>query len=124
WLRAGRPPHLSVSDGRRKHEGADRPPGSVGHSAHLSAVPAAGRAQEQHGPPALRRRAGDAGDRPRASAQSKLIILDEPSQGLAPLIVQEVFRVVTSARKEGISVLLVEQNVRAACENADRCYVL
>jgi branched-chain amino acid transport system ATP-binding protein len=53
-----------------------------------------------------------------------LLLLDEPSQGLAPLIVQEVFRVVTSARKEGISVLLVEQNVRAAVEVADRAYVL
>jgi branched-chain amino acid transport system ATP-binding protein len=53
-----------------------------------------------------------------------LLLLDEPSQGLAPLIVQEVFRVVTSARKEGISVLLVEQNVRASVEIADRAYVL
>ncbi len=54
----------------------------------------------------------------------KLLILDEPSQGLAPLIVQDVFRVVVAARKEGISVLLVEQNVRAAVEIADRAYVL
>ena len=54
----------------------------------------------------------------------QLLILDEPSQGLAPLIVQEVFRVVTAARREGVSVLLVEQNVRAATEIADRAYVL
>jgi branched-chain amino acid transport system ATP-binding protein len=54
----------------------------------------------------------------------KLIMLDEPSQGLAPLIVQEVFKVVTAARQEGISVLLVEQNVRAAVEISDRAYVL
>ena len=54
----------------------------------------------------------------------KLLLLDEPSQGLAPLIVQEVFRVVASARQQGISVLLVEQNVRVAVEVADRAYVL
>ncbi len=54
----------------------------------------------------------------------KLLLLDEPSQGLAPLVVQELFEIVVEARKEGISVLLVEQNVRAAVAIADRAYVL
>ena len=54
----------------------------------------------------------------------KLLMLDEPSQGLAPLIVEDVFRIVAAARREGVSVLLVEQNVRAAVEIADRAYVL
>ena len=54
----------------------------------------------------------------------RLLILDEPSQGLAPLIVQEVFRIVAQMRAEGISVLLVEQNVRVALDVADDAYVL
>jgi branched-chain amino acid transport system ATP-binding protein len=54
----------------------------------------------------------------------KLLILDEPSQGLAPLIVREVFRIVVQMRAEGISVLLVEQNVRMSLEIADYAYVL
>ena len=54
----------------------------------------------------------------------KLLMLDEPSQGLAPLIVADVFRIIVAARKEGVSILLVEQNVRAAVEIADRAYVL
>lgn len=54
----------------------------------------------------------------------KLLILDEPSQGLAPLIVKEVFRIVVQMRSEGISVLLVEQNARISLEIADHAYVL
>jgi branched-chain amino acid transport system ATP-binding protein len=54
----------------------------------------------------------------------KLLMLDEPSQGLAPLIVREVFRIIAQMRAEGISVLLVEQNVRMSLEIADHAYVL
>jgi branched-chain amino acid transport system ATP-binding protein len=54
----------------------------------------------------------------------RLLILDEPSQGLAPLIVREVFRIVSQMRDEGISVLLVEQNARMSLEIADHAYVL
>jgi len=54
----------------------------------------------------------------------RLLILDEPSQGLAPLIVREVFRIVALMRAEGISVLLVEQNARMSLEIADHAYVL
>jgi branched-chain amino acid transport system ATP-binding protein len=54
----------------------------------------------------------------------KLLLLDEPSQGLAPLIVQNVFDIIVAARNAGTSVLLIEQNVRAAIGVADRAYVL
>jgi len=54
----------------------------------------------------------------------KLLMLDEPSQGLAPLVVREVFKIVAEMRREGISVLLVEQNARMSLEIADYAYVL
>ena len=54
----------------------------------------------------------------------RLLILDEPSQGLAPLIVRDVFRTVKEMRGEGITILLVEQNVRAAVAIAERAFVM
>ena len=57
-------------------------------------------------------------------AKPQLLLLDEPSLGLAPLIVQQVFRIVDSIRSRGTTVLLVEQNAHMALSVADRGYVL
>jgi branched-chain amino acid transport system ATP-binding protein len=57
-------------------------------------------------------------------SRPRLLLLDEPSLGLAPLIVREIFRIVASLRQGGVSILLVEQNARAALETADYGYVL
>ena len=57
-------------------------------------------------------------------ARPRLLMLDEPSLGLAPLIVREIFRIVASLREIGVSILLVEQNARAALETANYGYVL
>ena len=54
----------------------------------------------------------------------KLCLLDEPSYGLAPLLIAEVFRIVLALRAEQVTVLLVEQNVKHTLETADRAYVL
>ena len=57
-------------------------------------------------------------------ARPRLLLLDEPSLGLAPLIVREIFRIVATLRDLGVSILLVEQNARAALESAEYGYVL
>ena len=57
-------------------------------------------------------------------ARPTLLMLDEPSLGLAPLVVKEIFRTIDALRKTGVTTLLVEQNARAALETADYGYVL
>jgi branched-chain amino acid transport system ATP-binding protein len=57
-------------------------------------------------------------------ARPKMVMMDEPSMGLAPLVVRDIFGIVTRLRDEGNTVLLVEQNARAALAVADRGYVL
>lgn len=57
-------------------------------------------------------------------ARAKLMLLDEPSMGLAPLLVQEIYRVIRQVNAEGTTILLVEQNAHMALEVAHRAYVL
>jgi branched-chain amino acid transport system ATP-binding protein len=57
-------------------------------------------------------------------SRPKLCIIDEPSNGLAPLLVKEIFDIIQGLRKQGIAILLIEQNVRQTLELADRAYVL
>ncbi len=57
-------------------------------------------------------------------SRAKLLLLDEPSMGLAPLLVREIFRVIRRIHQQGAAILLVEQNARLALEVAQRAYVL
>lgn len=57
-------------------------------------------------------------------ARPRLLLLDEPSMGLAPLLVKEIFRVIQQLRQAGTAILLVEQNARSALQICDRAYVL
>ncbi|MGV8242165.1 ATP-binding cassette domain-containing protein, partial [Pseudomonas aeruginosa] len=57
-------------------------------------------------------------------SKPKLLLLDEPSLGLAPIIIQQIFEIIEQLRREGVTVFLVEQNANQALKLADRAYVL
>jgi branched-chain amino acid transport system ATP-binding protein len=57
-------------------------------------------------------------------ARPRLLLLDEPSLGLAPIVVREIYQIIASLKRTGVSMLLVEQNARAALQVADYGYVL
>jgi branched-chain amino acid transport system ATP-binding protein len=57
-------------------------------------------------------------------AKPRLLLLDEPSLGLAPMLVNRIFAVISRLKETGVTILLVEQNARKALEIADRAYVM
>ena len=57
-------------------------------------------------------------------SKPKLLLLDEPSMGLAPIMVEKIFATISEVTKEGVAVLLVEQNAKAALALAQRAYVM
>jgi branched-chain amino acid transport system ATP-binding protein len=57
-------------------------------------------------------------------SEPRLLMLDEPSLGLAPLVVRDILTIVRALRDDGVSILLVEQNARAALDSSDHGYVL
>ncbi len=99
-------------------------PGPVHHDRVYALFPRLARAPAEPRAAVVGRRAGDAVHRTRFAAQPPPADPRRTFQGLAPLIVKEVFRIVAQMRAEGISVLLVEQNVRMSLEISDHAYVL
>src|SRR5947208_3383845 len=57
-------------------------------------------------------------------ARPKVLLLDEPSMGLAPMVITQIFRIITDINKQGTTVLLVEQNAQQALSRSDRAYIL
>jgi branched-chain amino acid transport system ATP-binding protein len=70
------------------------------------------------------RRAADAGHGPRADGRPKVLLLDEPSMGLSPIMVDKIFEVVADIHAPGVTILLVEQNASRALGLANRGYVM
>ena len=115
-------PSLSV---RENLEVARRRRRAMEPRAGVCSVSAAARAGGQPRQQALGRRAADAGDRTGAHvATPDLLLMDEPTEGLAPLLVREVGRVIAELKRSGLSILLVEQNLALALSVADRVHVL
>ena len=94
------------------------------HRPRLRPLSAPRRAQPAEGRDDVGRRAADAGDRARAHGAAELLLLDEPSLGLAPIIVEKIFEIIHEINAQGTPILLVEQNALMALDAAHRGYVM
>ena len=128
---AGGPGHLPGHVGHREpRDGHLHPQGpEVGGEGsrprtRLQPVSPAARTPDASGRHALRWRAADARDRPRAHGAPRVLLLDEPSMGLAPMLVAQIFSIITEINQQGTTILLVEQNAAQALQRAHRAYVL
>ena len=103
-------PRMTVEENLRPGRVPVPRPGRGAAGARARPLPAAQGALRAAGRHPVRRRAADARHRPGAHGQAQLLLLDEPSMGLAPLIVEQIFEIVRGINVDGVSVLLVEQN--------------
>ncbi len=125
---AGRPGHPQAHDCARQpaHGGVHPQRSEIGRDidAVFQRFPALAERRPTNRGDTERRRAADAGDRPRADGTARLLLLDEPSLGLAPKFITRIFLTLREFKKEGKTILLVEQNARQALQVADRGYVM
>ena len=119
-------PELTVLENLKMgaYHAADKRRSAAEPRAGLHAFPDSRRASFTVGGHAEWRGAADAGHRSRADGKPRLILLDEPSLGLAPKLVEEIFRIIHDIHAGGATVLLVEQNANKALSIADYGYVL
>ena len=90
----------------------------------LPALPPPARAPQPARRDALGRRAADGRDGPGADGPPKLMLMDEPSMGLAPVLVEQNFQIIKEVHEAGVAILVVEQNANVSLSIADRGYVL
>ena len=95
-----------------------------GLRARVRALPAPARAARAARGHALGRRAADGRDGPRAHGAPEAMLMDEPSMGLAPILVERSFEIIQQVHEAGVAILVVEQNANVSLSIADRGYVL
>ncbi len=125
---AGRPAGVSQSHRARESRRHRRQPRRASDPWTLDEIcalfPRLAERLDNMGAPAVRRRAADAGDRPRADDQSAPAVLDEATEGLAPLMRAEIWQCLSRLKAQGQSILVIDKNVETLTRIADRHYLI
>ena len=119
-----RPPDRSREPGDGRLRPA-RPPGNRrGQGAHADALSGLARAPRPGCGDVVGRRTADGRHRARADGRPSVLLMDEPSMGLSPVMVEKVFETIRAINQQGVTILLVEQNAVMALDIADDAYVM